>query len=153
MTLFGDTNRLGGLSATDGLDAVSQLHRLSVDTERGFTKMVEKAEPAFQDTATRFRDLHSHHLGRLNGMVRDMGGQPDVDGSLMGTVNVAVVSLRAVFDSIDFDVMDQVRSGEDNVVTAFDRAIGASLPQGHRDALMDMKNELITLLDETGKLG
>ena len=153
MAMIDDVNRPGDLRANVGLDAVSKLQKLSVDIERGFTKMVEKAEPAFQATAKRFLDLHSHHVGRLNNMVREMGGEPDADGSLMGSVNVAVVSVRAAFDTIDLGVMDLVRSGEDNVVSAFDRAIAAGLPQAHRGALTQMKSELTRLLDETRTLG
>lgn len=153
MTLPDNAHNPGHFGAVDSLDALAQLHTLSVDTERGFDKMVKKAEPDFLPIAERFRALHGRHIARLDAMVREMGGLPDTDGSFMGTVNVAVVSLRAVFDAIDAEVMDQVRSGEANVMTAFDRAIAASLPQGHRDALTAMKTELTKLLDDTRKLG
>ena len=153
MTMPDDAHNAGDFGVGDSLDALTQLHTLSVDTGRGFDKMVKKAEPDFLPTADRFRALHSRHTARLDAMVREMGGLPDTDGSFMGTVNVAVVSLRAVFDAIDADVMDQVRSGEANVIAAFDRAIAASLPKGHRDALVDMKTELTRLLDDARKPG
>ena len=136
-----------GPGACDSLEALTLLHTLSVDTRRGFEKMVEKADADFQSTAERFSALHGRHVARLDTMVREMGGLPDADGSFMGTVNVAVVALRAVFDVIDTDVMDRVRSGEDNVLVAFDDAIAASLPQGHRQALTEMKAELTGLLN------
>lgn len=153
MAMSVDTMNLGGTVASDSLEALSHLHTLSVDTLRGFDKMVEKAEAEFLPIAERFTALHGRHVARLDTMVREMGGVPDAGGSFMGTVNAAVVTLRSVFDAIDVEVMDRVRSGEDSVIAAFDRAIGASLPQGHSEALVQMKSELTGLLNETRSMG
>jgi uncharacterized protein (TIGR02284 family) len=151
--LQNDATNPGGFGAADSLEALIELHALSVDTLRGFEKMVEKAEVDFRPIADRFSALHTRHVARLDNMVREMGGLPDEDGSFMGTVNEAVVTLRAIFDAIDSGVMDRVRSGEENVLAAFDRAIGTSLPEGHHSALTQMKEELTGLLDETRQLG
>lgn len=148
-----DTENQLGLGFIDSLGTVSHLHTLSIDTLRGFQKMVAKAEADFLPTAKRFAALHSGQVAQLDKMVRDIGGVPDANGSFMGTVNVAVVSVRAVFDAIDMDVMDQIRSGEKNVIAAFDHAIEVSLPHGDRQALIKMKAELIQLLKETSGLG
>ncbi len=153
MPMLNDTTNPGGFGAADSLEALIDLHTLSVDTLHGFQKMVEKAEPDFQPIADRFSALHGRHVARLDNMVREMGGLPDADGSFMGTVNSAVVSLPTVLDAIDSGVMDRVRSGEQNVLAAFERAIAASLPEGHHDALVQMKVELTGLLDETRQLG
>ncbi len=153
MSVLNDANNLGGFGDIDSLEALTRLHRLSMDTRRGFEKMVEKAEVDFQPTAERFNALHGRHVARLNNMVRAIGGLPETDGSVMGTVNSAVVALRAVLDAIDTDVMDRVRSGEESVLAGFDGAIAASLPQGHREALIQMKAELTGLINETRHLG
>ena len=139
--------------ARESLESLINLHTLSVDTRRGFEKMVEKADPSFLPIAQRFVALHTRHVARLDVMVREMGAVPDAAGSVMGTLNRAVVALRAVFDAIDADVMVQIRQGEDAVLEAFDRAISTSLPQGHVQALTQMRTELSGLLDETSTLG
>lgn len=153
MTMLDHPDNSGAIGVTDSLEALIKLQTLSVDTRLGFQKMVEKSDPGFRPIAERFSALHGRHVMRLHNMVREMGGLPDQNGSFMGTVNRAVITLRAVFDRIDADVMDQVRSGEDAVFSAFDRAIAASLPKGHRDALIQMKDELTVLLHETRRLG
>jgi uncharacterized protein (TIGR02284 family) len=153
MQMQKDADLPGGIGASESFDVLSKLHKLSVDTRRGFEKMVEKAEVEFRPTAELFSTLHGRHVARLDTMLRDMGGLPDEHGSFMGSVNVAVVSLRAVFDAIDMEVMDSVRSGEENVLAAFDRAIAASLPLGARETLTQMKAEVTELLDQTRKLG
>ena len=153
MSLLPDTAKNpGGFGVTDSLDALMDLHTLSVDTQRGFLKMQEKAQADFLPVANKFSTLHGQHIVRLATMIKDMGGLPDADGSFMGAVNTAAVTLRALFDDIDSGVMTQVRRGEDQILAAFDRAIDASLPEGHADTLRQMKSELITLLDDTRDL-
>ena len=134
-----------------GTTALAALYNRSVDSVKGFAKMVEKAEPSFRATAARFGALHDSHVDRLAGLLAAQGMMPDADGSIMGTVNQAVVSFRALFDDIDEGVMDQVRSGEDWVLKAFDAAI-AEQPQAAA-ALHAMRDELSDLLAETQDLG
>lgn len=153
MQLIDKANTPDSTAAAKSLDALIDLHTSSVDTLHGFQKMAEKAEPSFAPTAELFCALHGRHVARLDNMVREMGAVPDADGSFMGLVNKTVVTLRAAFDAIDSDVMDQVRSGEQNVINAFDHAIAASLPQGHLTALEQMKTELTSLLHETRHIG
>lgn len=153
MTMLDHSDNSGANGVNDSLDALIKLQTLSADTQLGFQKMVEKSELAFRPIAERFSALHGRHVIRLHNMVREMGGLADQNGSFMGTVNQVVITLRAVFEKVDSDIMDRVRSGENAVFSAFDRAIGASLPKGHRDALIQMKAEITALLDETRRLG
>jgi hypothetical protein len=62
-----------------------------------------------------------------------------------------VVTFRAFFDDIDEDVMDQVRSGEDWVLKAFDAAIAEQT--GVAPKLQAMRAELAELLADTRNLG
>ena len=131
--------------------ALAAIYDRSVDSVKGFAKMVEKAQPSFRATAARFRALHASHVSRLAGLLADQGVAPDADGSILGTVNQAVVSFRAFFDEIDEDVMDQVRSGEAWILKAFDKAI-AEQPKAAAP-LQAMRAELTNLLAETQDLG
>ncbi|MGR3507595.1 MAG: DUF2383 domain-containing protein [Paracoccaceae bacterium] len=134
-------------------DAITELHTRTVDALRGYEKMVEKAEPEFRATAQKFRDLHDSHASALSRILIAMGAQVDADGSFMGTVNQAVVSLRAFFDEIDEDVMDNIRSGEDHVLKAFDGALASgAMPQDHETSLLAMREELLALLTATRHL-
>jgi uncharacterized protein (TIGR02284 family) len=140
------------LAANDSLDALIYLHTASVDTMRGFQKMAEKAEPVLRPVVEQFCALHTRQVARLDVMVREMGGVPDANGSFMGTVNRAVITLRTLFNDVDTAVMDNIREGEEFVLAAFDRAMQASLPQGHMQALTQMRGELSALLTETTHL-
>lgn len=153
MSMFDNHTNPADIAASESLDALIDLHTGSIDTLRGYQKMAEKAEPAFRPVIEGFCALHIRHTARLDTMVREMGGVPDADGSFMGTVNRAAVTLWAVFDTIDADVMDNVRSGEEKIFVAFDRAMQASLPQGHLQSLTQMRAELSDMLNETAHLG
>ena len=71
----------------------------------------------------------------------------------MSTVNKAVVSVRAFFDEIDDDVMDNIRDGEEHVLESLAKA-EAALPAGrYRDEVATMRTELQALLEETARRG
>ncbi|RYI34142.1 MAG: DUF2383 domain-containing protein [Acetobacteraceae bacterium] len=137
---------------SDASDALGTLHTRTVDALRGFAKMVEKAEPEFRPVAQKFHDLHAQHAGAIARILSARGQAVDADGSIMGTVNETVVGLRAFFDEIDEDVMDNVRSGEGHVLKAFDDALADTLQQDERLAVEAMRGELTRLLDETSHL-
>ncbi|MFN4173337.1 MAG: DUF2383 domain-containing protein [Pseudorhodobacter sp.] len=140
-------------AAPDAHDALLSLQRRTADALAGYVTMVDKAEPAFRPVAERFRALHDRHNAALIRLLIDHGQEPDADGSFMGTVNKAVIGLRALFDDIDADVMDSIRRGENHVLEAFDEAIGAAgMPPADVTTLRDMRDELTVLLQDTRHL-
>lgn len=140
------------VSPTEVVDALVALHTRTVDALAGYEKMVEKAEPEFRPVARQFRDLHSRHATRLAALLRSLGAQVDEDGSFMARVNRTVVSLRALFDEIDADVMDNIRNGEEHVLHAFEAALASGPTQDYHSDLMDMREEVLRLLDATRDL-
>ncbi|NEX47197.1 DUF2383 domain-containing protein [Rhodobacter sp. ETT8] len=140
-------------AAPDASEALLNVQRRTVDALVGYVKMVEKAEPEFRPVADRFRALHDRHNAALTAMLIRHGAEPDADGTFMGTVNKAVVSLRALFDEIDEDVMDSIRNGENHVMQAFDEAIIANgMPPADVTDLRDMRDEIVVLLQDTRHL-
>jgi uncharacterized protein (TIGR02284 family) len=133
--------------------ALIALYDRTVDSAKGYAKMVEKAEPSFRDTAERFRAVHARHADDLARLLADLNITAEGDGSIMGLVNQAVVTFRAFFDDIDEDVMDQVHSGEDWVLKAFDAAIAEQSAATTTAKLREMRAELTDILAETQRLG
>jgi hypothetical protein len=135
-------------AAEAGKDALVTLHLRTVDALKGYVKMVEKAEPEFRPVAKVFHDLHERHAAALAGMLATMGVTVDADGSLMGTINETIVSMRAFFDEIDEDVLSSIRNGEDHVLDAFDEVLKAELSVEDAAAVSAMRDELVELLDD-----
>jgi uncharacterized protein (TIGR02284 family) len=134
-------------------EALMALYDRTVDSVQGYAKMVEKAESSFRDTAERFRALHARHADDLARLLSDLGFEAAGDGTIMGTVNRVVVTFRSFFDDIDEDVMDQVRSGEDWVLKAFDEAIDEHEGTAVAAKLRELQAELTELLADTRNLG
>lgn len=136
------------LLAPDALaDALIALHDRTVDAASGYARMVEKAEPSFRSVVESFRALHATQADRLARMLAGLGREADPDGTFMGTVNVAVVSVRALVDRIDADVMDNIRQGEASVLAAFETALAATSEPAMTTELARMRDALIALLD------
>lgn len=128
------------------IDALTALHTRIVDSRTGFEKMLETAEPEFRPTVQRFHDLHTRHADLIAGMLATIGYMVDAEGSLMGSINRAVVAVRSFFDDVDADLMTAIRDGEDHVLSAFAEAIAHPLPQDDVVKLSEMRDELVALL-------
>ncbi|MEM7508434.1 MAG: DUF2383 domain-containing protein [Pseudomonadota bacterium] len=138
------------LSLTEpAIDAVQTVLTRSIDAQAGFDTMVEKAEPEFKPVAEQFLELHDRHVQSLASTIEAAGRAPRMDGSAMSPVNEAVVSLRAFFDEIDADVIDNIRSGEGYILSAFDDAITELADGPAQDRLTGLRAELQALLDKT----
>jgi uncharacterized protein (TIGR02284 family) len=138
---------------SDDAKALIALYDRTVDCVKGYATMAEKAEPSFRDKAEQFRDLHARHARNMERILADLGITAEADGTFMGTVNQAVVTFRALFDDIDEDVMDQVRSGEEWVLKAFEQAIAEQGVAASTSKLREMQAELTDLLADTRQLG
>lgn len=147
-----ETARPSAVTPTEVIDALADLHTRTVDALAGYEKVVEKAEPEFRPVAQQFRDLHSRHAAQLASLLTSLGASVDADGSFMATINRTVVSLRAFFDEIDEDVMDNIRSGEDHVLRAFESVLASGPTQPYHADLMAMREDLLRLLDATRHL-
>ena len=146
-------DRAAPQAAPDAAQALLTLQQRTKDALMGYDTMVEKAEADFRPVVERFRGVHSLHNAALSAMLVRHGQTPDADGTFMGTVNKAVVTMRALFDEIDEDVMDSIRDGENHVLSAFDDAIAASgMPPADVTDLREMRDALTALLQDTRHL-
>jgi len=136
-----------GLDAPDGaLDALNSLHTLTIDSRNGFEKMVDKAEPEFRPVVERFRSLHHRQAGDLAAILAKRGHAVEDGGSMMGTLNEAVVSLRSFFDDIDEGTMPSIRRGEEHVLNAYAEALRHPLGPDEALQISSMRDDLVALL-------
>lgn len=91
--------------------------------------------------------MHARQADEIANMLARFGRVSKRDGSLMATVNLSVIALRAAFDDINQDVMKKIRSGEDYVISAFDVAISSGLDEASLSALKRMRGDLVTLIN------
>lgn len=133
--------------ASDAARALAELETRLADTIEGFDKVVEKAEPSFRPVAAEFRALHIRQRANVAMLLETLGHDQDAAGSIFGTVNKAVVSVRSWFDAIDEGIMEAMVNGEKHLLEAYADAINAGFDAEHRGILMADRQALLDLLD------
>lgn len=137
-----------GAEKRNDIEALQTVLTRTIDAISGYDKMLPEAEADVAPILKKLRETHHEHTGQLAAIITGLGGEPETEGSVMGTVNKAVVSLRAMFDEIDDDALEQAVNGEKWITDAFGEA-AQELPEGHhRDEVVAMRQELEALLTE-----
>ena len=106
-------------------DALEKLHTTLLDTRDGYTAAERDAES--ESLRTLFRriiDLHERNHAEIHSALAAQGKEPDDGRSLMATVHKAAVGIRAAVTGIDRSALEPFISGEEQVVKAYDAAIG-----------------------------
>lgn len=137
------------IDATDAQLAVLQrLLNSTTETHAWFDEIAERAEPGFRHVAVKFRGLHVEQRDRIAAIITAVGGTPEASGGLRASINRSSVSLRALFEEIDGDMMRSVEDAEAELLAEFDAALSALGPSRYREELEQMKGELVALLSE-----
>lgn len=128
-------------------EALIDLCTRTMDAKARYETMADKAEPAFRPVAEHLRDLHHDHADTLVRMLAARGLQTEAEPSVMGSLNKAIVSLRALFTDIDATEFDRIRDAEAHVLEAFDTALSAGVTPQEWQRLSDMRAALATATD------
>jgi hypothetical protein len=137
-----------GPEAAKRRETLQHLLTRLVDAREGLDAMLKRAEREIEPILRKMREEQAEAGTRISAMLVAEGADPDASGSAMSTVNKAVVSLRALFDELDDDALDQVADGEENVLEAFIDAIDAHRDGHVREDLVDMRARLAALVEE-----
>lgn len=124
------------IDTNDPTAAVSQLATDIADIIKGYEVMEEKADADLRVVAQRLHALHEAHAAELLTALEDMGGHPENTGSMMGAVHQAVATARDWFDALDGSAIPQIVSGEERLLSSYDRALGTALPQPELEDLL-----------------
>jgi len=133
-------------------DALQALMTRLVDAREGLDAMLDRADWNVEGILRKIREDHHEAIGEVSTLLVAEGAEPDTEGSMMSTVNKAVVSIRAIFDDIDDDALERVVDGEQNVLDAFDDAEEVYRSGHAHDELVRMRQRLAGLLDEARRI-
>ncbi|MBU2961734.1 PA2169 family four-helix-bundle protein [Citreicella sp. C3M06] len=133
-------------ASKDQLSVLQNLLSRSADCRAWYEQMADKAEPDFRFIALKFRGLHVAHCDRIASIITAMGGDPDGSEGLSAALHRTAVSVRALFEEIDGDMMSGIEDAEAQVLGDFDAALSCLPPSPYRDELCQMKGELVKLL-------
>lgn len=130
----------------DEVQFLADLDTRLIDTIRGLETVQEKAERSFLPVAGAFHQLHERQRATLARMLLARGHDPDANGSILGTVNSVVVTVRSWFDNIDAGILESLIDGEQHVLDAYDAAIENLRDPGDRAVLTQDRDALRALL-------
>ena len=101
------------------IDALATVQTKVADAIAGFRTMLKHCEPEIEEIVRDYLDAHERHDRQLSARLAALGKEPDADGSFFSTVQKAVVGVRAIFDFVDANVLPQVVSGEERILSHY----------------------------------
>ena len=122
----------------DSLATLKTLTSTLNDSVNGYRDAAEHVESdEFRQLFTQFADDRSRASADLQAEVRRLGGEPDQDGSTLGTLHQRFLDLKsAVTGRDDKAVLNEVERGEDYLKEKFETALGSdSLTGDSRSAV------------------
>ena len=106
-------------------DVTKSLHLVNSgihDVLDGYATLKDRAEPEIMGIARDLEDLHRRHQSEIAARLRAHGEDTD-DGTVRGTVNKVVTTLRDWVGSLDADALSFVRKGEELCLKNYDAAL------------------------------
>ncbi len=117
-------------------DAVrTALHQVNSGVEdvlSGYETLLARAEPEIRPIAADLDAMHRRHAAELHGRLASLGEGTD-DGSIRGTLNKAVTTLRDWATGLDERALSTVRRGEEMLLGVYEAALEA-IPAGEAAA-------------------
>ena len=138
-------------------DVISTLNNLiatSRDGEEGFRNCADNVKNPtlkvfFEQKAERCRE----GAVQLQQIVREMGGDPDIGGSILGAMHRFWVDIRGTISSMDdHAILDECERGEDSAKRAYEDALNEDLPGDVRRVIENQYREVKTNHDRVKEL-
>lgn len=119
------------------------------DALNGFDEIRKKAEPEIHSIIAEHIALHTRHEAALSARLRELGHQPDEDGSFFSVVQRLIIKTRAAFTDIDSDVLGAVADGEERISQLYADAAAEAISDEDRAMLQGQRAQLESLIART----
>jgi uncharacterized protein (TIGR02284 family) len=113
------------IGQSDDLATLKTLTSTLNDSVKGYREAAQDVHSdEFRDLFTQFADDRSRYSADLQAEVRRLGGEPDTDGSTMGSLHQTWLDLKAAITGRDDKaVLNEVERGEDYLKEKFETAL------------------------------
>lgn len=116
--------------------SLNDLIAISRDGQEFYTEAAGKVEDA--ELAALFRRMagvKADIVGKLASTVQAVGGKPDIDGTLVGSMRQVYAGVRAALGDTRYAYVAELEESEDRLLKAFDEVVAdADTPVAARDA-------------------
>ena len=127
------------IGQNDDLATLKTLTSTLNDSVNGYRDAAEHVESQeFRELFTKFADDRSRASADLQAEVRRLGGEPDQDGSTLGSLHQTWLDLKsAVTGRDDKAIINEVERGEDYLKEKFETALGSDSLSGESRAAVE----------------
>jgi len=127
------------IGKSDDLTTLKTLTSTLNDSIKGFRDSAEHVESEeFRQMFTRFAGQREQAAMELKTEVRRLGGDPDEDGSTLGSLHQTWVDLKsAITGRDDKAIINEVERGEDYLKGKFETALNAGTLSGETRAVVE----------------
>ena len=127
------------IGKTDDLTIIKTLTSTLNDSVKGYRESAEKVESQeFREMFNHFAEQRERAATELKEEVRRLGGDPDTDGSALGSLHQAWLDLKAaVTGNDDKAIINEVERGEDYLKEKFEAALKADNFSGDSRAVVE----------------
>ena len=127
------------IGKTDDLSILKTLTSTLNDSVKGYRDAAAKVESQeFRELFNRFASDREQASSDLKAEVRRLGGDPDDDGSVLGSLHQAWLDLKAaVTGNDDKAIINEVERGEDYLKEKFDTALASGDLHGESRAVVE----------------
>jgi uncharacterized protein (TIGR02284 family) len=107
-----DISVLNGLIAT------------TIDSAEGYREAADDAKnPSFRSMFTTRAEKRREIAGELKGQVRSLGGEPEDDGTVLGSAHRVFLNLKNALAGSDQSIVNEVEAGEDHIKAKYETAL------------------------------
>jgi len=106
------------------IDVLNGLIALTLDSSRGYREAAEQSKNVMiVDLFQRWSSERHRVVEGLREMVRELGGRPEDDGTVLASVHRIFLDLRAHIGASDKGVEEEVERGEDYIKHKFEKSL------------------------------
>ena len=126
---------------------LKDLHTALIDAREGYAKAIAEAEnTSLRSIFEEADDLHRRAHADIHRLLAAHGDSPDDDGSFMGDVHKAVISVRSAVTGLGPFSLSSFASGEERIIEHYDEAIVAEADSATANTLSSHKAALEQLV-------
>ena len=118
------------ISNDDAISTLNNLIETCKDGQEGFQQAAEGVERSdLKSIFYEFSQQRSKFVGELQGLVRELGGDPETSSSIAGAIHRGWINIKsAVTGRDDTAILNECERGEDVAKNAYKEALQANLP-------------------------
>lgn len=142
------------LSNDDVISCLNGLIETNKDAQQGFQEAADGVDRSdLKSLFYEFSQQRAKFAGDLQGLVRDLGGDPENSGSITGAIHRGWINIKAaVTGKDDHAILNECERGEDFAKSAYKSALEKTLPVHITATVQDQYSSIMAAHDRVKAL-